>query len=143
MRPVHMSGAVEAPPALCAACIWNVVHRNAPGAISAIAFTVMPVRVSVRFICPPCAVSAAMRFTSFRVHLERYTRTASTSPLRGGAPIMRGACFGARFAVLRFCEPLGSRQRGSPETNRPRGEREREQPAGSGGLFATDACCLL
>jgi hypothetical protein len=43
-----MSGAVEPP--FCAACSWNVVQRNAPGAISAIAFTVIPVRVRLRFI---------------------------------------------------------------------------------------------
>jgi hypothetical protein len=35
-----------------------VVHRNAPGAINAIAFTVMPVRERLRFISP--AVVAAM-----------------------------------------------------------------------------------
>src|SRR5579875_3677229 len=39
----HMSDAVGDDPAESAACVWNVVHRNAPGAINAIAFTVRPV----------------------------------------------------------------------------------------------------
>src|ERR1700683_3436874 len=58
--PVHMSGAVDAPPFSNADWAWNVVHRNAPGAISAIAFTVTPVSVRLRFISPllGAAVSA-------------------------------------------------------------------------------------
>src|ERR1043166_186110 len=47
--PGHMSSAVDAePPAtVCADCTCSVIHRNAPGAISAIALTVTPVRPSV------------------------------------------------------------------------------------------------
>src|SRR6202011_1151596 len=47
-----MSGAVDPP--FCDAWIWNVVHRNAPGAMSAMALTVMPVSVRLRFISPAC-----------------------------------------------------------------------------------------
>ncbi len=39
-------------PPFCDAWIWNVVHRNAPGAMSAMALTVMPVSVRLRFISP-------------------------------------------------------------------------------------------
>src|ERR1700683_3039055 len=59
--PVHMSGAVDAPPFSNADWAWNVVHRNAPGAISAIAFTVTPVSVRLRLISPlPGAGVSAM-----------------------------------------------------------------------------------
>ena len=44
--PIHMEGAV----APVAAWIANVSHRKAPGAISAMAFIVRPVRPSVAFI---------------------------------------------------------------------------------------------
>ena len=49
-RPGTMSYAVVAPPLDWIDCDWNVVQRNAPGAISAIALTVSPVRLRVRFI---------------------------------------------------------------------------------------------
>ena len=50
--PAHMSLATELPSgAVAAACSWYVIHRNAPGAISAIALTVTPVRPSVAFTC--------------------------------------------------------------------------------------------
>src|ERR1700758_2339667 len=58
-KPVHMSGAVDDFPATWAAWSWKVVHKNAPGAISAIAFTVMPVRVRLRFISPGAATVSA------------------------------------------------------------------------------------
>ena len=56
-----MACAVESvvPGWICADCSWNVVQRNAPGAMSAMALTVMPVSVSVRFISPDEAVGAA------------------------------------------------------------------------------------
>ncbi len=41
-----------------AAWTWKVVQRNAPGAISAMAFTVMPVRVRLFFISTGWAVAA-------------------------------------------------------------------------------------
>ncbi len=44
--PIHIEGAV----APVAAWITNVSQRNAPGAISAIAFIVRPVRPNVGFI---------------------------------------------------------------------------------------------
>src|SRR5215472_16920909 len=44
--PIHMEGAV----APAAACPANVSHRKAPGAMSAIAFIVRPVRPRVDFI---------------------------------------------------------------------------------------------
>ncbi len=50
MSPVTMSALSFGPRLLCAACSWNVVHRNAPGAMNAIAFTVTPVSVNVRLI---------------------------------------------------------------------------------------------
>src|SRR5450759_5359018 len=50
IRPGTMSYAVVVPPLDWSDCDWYVVQRNAPGAISAIAFTVSPVRLSVRFI---------------------------------------------------------------------------------------------
>ncbi len=46
MMPIHMEGAV----APVAPWIANVSQRKAPGAISAIAFIVRPVRPSVGFI---------------------------------------------------------------------------------------------
>ena len=49
-NPVHISPAVDFPPALCAAWTWSVVQKNAPGAISAMAYTVTPVSVRLRFI---------------------------------------------------------------------------------------------
>src|ERR1035437_2853335 len=45
-----MSNAVVAPPFCWTTCAWNVVHRNAPGAMSAMALIVSPVIVKVRFI---------------------------------------------------------------------------------------------
>src|SRR5690349_11299430 len=46
--PAQMSAATELPSgAVAAACSWYVIQRNAPGAISAIAFTVTPVSPSV------------------------------------------------------------------------------------------------
>ena len=51
-KPVHISDAVDVLPCCSADCAWNVVHRNAPGAISAIAFTVTPVSVRLRLISP-------------------------------------------------------------------------------------------
>src|ERR1035437_6915018 len=45
-----MSNAVVAPPFCWTTCAWNVVHRNAPGAMSAMALIVSPVIVRVRFI---------------------------------------------------------------------------------------------
>jgi len=50
--PVHISDAVDLPPLLKADCDAKVVHKNAPGAMSAMAFTVMPVRVRLLFISP-------------------------------------------------------------------------------------------
>src|SRR6266487_4934427 len=49
-RPVHISPAVDLAPLVYADWTWNVVQRNAPGAISAMAFTVTPVSVRLRFI---------------------------------------------------------------------------------------------
>ncbi len=46
MMPIHMEGPVEP----VAAWIWNVNHRNAPGAIRAMAFMVRPVRPRVACI---------------------------------------------------------------------------------------------
>ncbi len=47
--PGHMSRAVTSVPpgTVCAAWIWSVIHKNAPGAIRAMALTVTPVRPSV------------------------------------------------------------------------------------------------
>src|SRR5674476_1246322 len=57
-RPGTMSYAVDAPPLDWSDCDWNVVQRNAPGAISAIAFTVRPVRLaSVSSPGPECSPS--------------------------------------------------------------------------------------
>jgi len=55
-----MSAAVDVVPRESADCAWKVVQRNAPGAISAIAFTVTPVSVKLRLISPllVAAVSA-------------------------------------------------------------------------------------
>src|SRR5450759_845610 len=50
IRPGTMSYAVVVTPLDWSDWDWYVVQRNAPGAISAIAFTVSPVRLSVRFI---------------------------------------------------------------------------------------------
>src|SRR5713101_3129767 len=41
--PAHVSLPTDAPLGAAAAWSWNVVHRNAPGAISAMAFIVAPV----------------------------------------------------------------------------------------------------
>jgi hypothetical protein len=41
------------PPFCWTTCAWNVVHRNAPGAMSAMALIVSPVIVRVRFISVP------------------------------------------------------------------------------------------
>ena len=50
--PIHMAGAVEGWPATpVVAWMKNVSHRKAPGAISAIALLVSPVRPSVACIC--------------------------------------------------------------------------------------------
>ena len=59
-----MSNAVVAPPFCWTTCAWNVVHRNAPGAISAMALIVSPVIVRVRFISVPGA--AAIRSSCSR-----------------------------------------------------------------------------
>src|SRR5690349_17758145 len=62
--PNQMSDATELPSgAVAAAWSWNVVQRNAPGAISAIAFIVAPVNPSVGFTPVP-VVSCAMGCTS-------------------------------------------------------------------------------
>jgi hypothetical protein len=50
--PVHISPAVDTAPFIWAACNWKVVQRKAPGAISAMAFTVRDVRFKVLFIPP-------------------------------------------------------------------------------------------
>jgi hypothetical protein len=52
-----MSGAVLFPPFDSADWAANVVHRNAPGAMSAMALTVIPVSVRLRFISGAAAVS--------------------------------------------------------------------------------------
>src|SRR5262249_9382745 len=59
--PDQMSAATDDPSgAVAAAWSWNVVHRNAPGAISAIAFIVTPVRPSVAFTPLSVDVFSAM-----------------------------------------------------------------------------------
>src|SRR5579859_2524613 len=66
--PGHMSRAVEAVPpgTVWAAWTWSVIHRNAPGAINAMAFTVTPVRPSVgRSPVLLAEVSAATSYDSF------------------------------------------------------------------------------
>ena len=70
-----MSGAVDAAPWVWAAWTWNVVQRNAPGAMRAIAFTVMPVSERLRFISPVATVSS----TPPRFHPE----TAPGTPAQG------------------------------------------------------------
>jgi hypothetical protein len=56
-NPGTMSRAVVAPPFCWTTWAWNVVQRNAPGAISAIALIVSPVIVRVRFISVPGAAA--------------------------------------------------------------------------------------
>src|SRR5262245_53003077 len=81
--PAQMSDATELPSgAVAAAWSWYVVQRNAPGAISAIAFIVAPVSPSVGFT-PVAVVSSAMGCTSWvqpgatdmpRHHAEKVNR---------------------------------------------------------------------
>jgi hypothetical protein len=59
-RPGTISKAVVAPPFCWTTCAWNVVHRNAPGAIRAIALIVSPVIVRVRFISVPGAAAISV-----------------------------------------------------------------------------------
>src|ERR1700682_389504 len=96
--PGHMSRAVTAVPpgTVCAAWIWSVIHKNAPGAIRAMAFTVTPVRPRVGRIPVDGAVLSE-------------TATSSRSPLRTravctgyGVSCGRGKSRPARNA----CEPL-------------------------------------
>ena len=54
--PGHISLAVDAQLFGWTAWAWKVVQRNAPGAISAMAFTVIPVSVRLFFISPPGAL---------------------------------------------------------------------------------------
>src|SRR5262245_17907595 len=59
--PDQMSAATDDPSgAVAAAWSWNVVQRNAPGAISAIAFMVTPVRPHVAFTPLSVDVVSAM-----------------------------------------------------------------------------------
>src|ERR1017187_5656642 len=59
--PIHIEGAV----APAAACPAKVSHRNAPGAISAIAFIVRPVKPTVDFISTEfSAISVLLKFLS-------------------------------------------------------------------------------
>ena len=60
-RPAHISGAVDDFPAVCAAWIWNETQRNAPDAVSAMAFTVTPVSERLRFISPGTTFVSATR----------------------------------------------------------------------------------
>src|SRR3974390_608724 len=91
-----MSWAVLAPWTVWAAWSWNVVHRKAPGAISAMALTVIPVRVRVRFISP-AAMGSAMELLSVSL---------SGAVPRAGGGLERGAALardrkGGRF---RLCQ---------------------------------------
>ena len=73
--PVHMSGAVVPP--FWDAWIWNVVHKNAPGAMSAMAFTVMPVRLRLGFIpLAGAVVVSATRLLSLHPECDRARRCA-------------------------------------------------------------------
>src|SRR5258708_34878410 len=65
-----MSGAVEAAPCVWADWTWNVVDRNARGAMRAMAFTVMPVSERLRFISPTGGVSSTA-YPSSVVHSAR------------------------------------------------------------------------
>src|SRR5690242_15537451 len=59
--PAQMSLATDAPlGAVAAAWSWNVIHRNAPGAMSAMAFTVAPVRPSDGFTPGACGVAGVV-----------------------------------------------------------------------------------
>jgi hypothetical protein len=49
-KPVHISPAVDTAPFIWADCNWKVVQRKAPGAMSAMAFTVREVRFRVLLI---------------------------------------------------------------------------------------------
>jgi hypothetical protein len=66
--PNHM--ALPATGAPYSDCIWNVSHKNAPGAMSAIALIVSPVSPSVAFVVGPDAVEgpvfSAMATNPFR-----------------------------------------------------------------------------
>ena len=77
-----MSGAVVTPPALCAACSWNVVQRKAPGAMNDMALTVTPVSVSVRFISP-----AACARPSHGAALAAIADHWRVSPVTGRDPV--------------------------------------------------------
>src|SRR5207302_1361744 len=79
-----MSGAV-APP-FCDAWIWNVVQRKAPGAMSAMAFTVIPVRVRLRFISPDAAVVSATRSVPFVRAMVLRNASHRAATLRPGEP---------------------------------------------------------
>ena len=70
-----MSFAVEAPEGVvCAAFIWKVSHKNAPGAIRAMAFIVMPPRPRVFFRVVFCGCepveSVEIYFPSSRCQAE-------------------------------------------------------------------------
>ena len=70
-----MSNAVVVPPFCWRDCDWKVVQRKAPGAMSAIALIVRPVRLRVRFISVDGATLAvgtlAMRHSSVRDDVGR------------------------------------------------------------------------
>src|ERR1035441_9675091 len=68
--PIHIEGAV----APAAACPAKVSHRKAPGAISAIAFIVRPVKPTVDFISTGfSAISVLLKFC----HLPQSFRASS------------------------------------------------------------------
>ena len=64
----HVGGrSTHRPGGQCRPGAWNVVQRNATRqAMSAMAFTVTPLNVSVRFICPLGATLSAKTVLLFR-----------------------------------------------------------------------------
>src|SRR5258708_8772283 len=82
-----MSGAVLTLLAVCAAWSWKVVQRNAPGAISAMAVTVMPVKVRLRFISP---ATGSATWLPFSVSLSKFTPAGTSGALDSSAALRSG-----------------------------------------------------
>src|SRR5208283_4476836 len=77
--PIHIEGAV----APAAACPAKVSHRNAPGAMSAIAFIVRPVRPKVFFISVVLSAISVLLSMSCSTNDSEHRRSGSGHHCRG------------------------------------------------------------
>src|SRR5262245_21916577 len=118
--PAQMSLATDVPSgAVAAACSWYVIQRNAPGAISAIAFIVTPVSPRVGFTVAVPVLVSAMDQSPFRRSRGRNGRARGAEDLYGRLP---------RIHALRTTR-RGARGAGAAPKSGMRPRSRRQSPA--------------